>query len=87
MEFLNKIQAVMHRTEGPWIYGSHGPTALDAHFITFLRRMKDAGHFDYFDHELTAYLDAGTKLPEWKLVMEGRRTLPPGITIDEKPKT
>jgi hypothetical protein len=82
MEFLKKCQAVMRRSAGPWIYGEYGPTALDAHLITFLCRMKDAGHFDYFDEPLAAYLDAGTKLPEWSGVMEGRRTLPPGVTID-----
>jgi hypothetical protein len=73
----------MRRTEGPWIYGAHGPTALDAHFIIFLHRVRDAGHFDYFDDQLNAYLDASIKLPEWSSVMEGRRTLPPGIAVNK----
>jgi hypothetical protein len=72
----------MRRNHGPWIYGQHGPTALDAHFITFLHRMKDGGHFDFFDELLDGYLEMGTATPEWNAVMEGRRTLPPGIALD-----
>lgn len=74
----------MRRTNGPWFYGQHAPTALDAHFIIFLHRMKDAGHFDYFNGPLTAYLDASTNLPEWSSVMEGRRTLPTDIAVETR---
>lgn len=71
----------MRRTKGPWIYGD-APTALDANLIAFLQRMKDAGHFDYFDTRLIKYLDDGTTSLEWKSVMQGQQTLPQPITAE-----
>jgi hypothetical protein len=71
----------MRRSDGPWIYGSHGPTALDTHFVTFLQRLKDAGHFHFFDETLDRYLDMATRTAEWNQVMQGRRTLPQEVLV------
>jgi len=76
LDYLDTVQTVMHREDGPWIYGKHGPTALDAHFVVFLQRLQDAGHLKYFDELLDRYLNMATKTAEWKQVMQGRRTLP-----------
>ncbi|KAI9707886.1 MAG: hypothetical protein M1820_004492 [Bogoriella megaspora] len=80
MDFLSECRVVMRRNSGPWIYGRM-PTALDAHLIPFLQRMKDAGHFDYFHDDLGGYLDAGTNTPEWNSVMRGRKTLPQAVVV------
>lgn len=73
----------MQRSNGRWIYGSHGPTALDAHLIVFLQRMKDTGHDDFFDGAMTKYLEHGTAIPEWNKLMHGRKTFPEAI-LDTK---
>lgn len=79
--FLIRCREVICRGNGPWIYGD-APTALDAHLVAFMQRMKDAGHFDYFDDRLMKYLDFATSAPEWKSVMQGKQTLPQEITVE-----
>jgi hypothetical protein len=73
---IAKTELVMARNNGPWIYGSYGPTALDAHFILFLRRMKDVGHYIFFTERISRYLTDAEKTPEFQHIMQGRDTVP-----------
>jgi hypothetical protein len=66
----------MARSNGPWIYGSHGPTALDTHFAIFLKRMKEVGHGDFLSETTTRYLTDAERTDELKNTMQGRDTLP-----------
>ena len=77
--YIAKVEKVMARSDGPWIYGGHGPTALDAHFVTFMARMGDVGHEDFLSPRLSRYLDAAFKTREWQSVMEGRHTIWPSV--------
>jgi hypothetical protein len=75
--FIAKTELVMARNNnGPWIYGSYGPTALDAHFIIFLRRMKDVGYYDIFTESISRYLTDAEKTPEFQHILQGRDTVP-----------
>jgi hypothetical protein len=69
----------MARSSGPWIYGSHGPTALDAHFVIFLRRMKDIGHGDFLSERTSRYLAHAEGTKEFQNIMQGRDTVPAAI--------
>jgi hypothetical protein len=69
----------MARSNGPWIYGSHGPTALDTHFVIFLRRMKDVGYDDFFSERTSRYLTDAEGTKEFQDTMQGRDTVPAAL--------
>jgi hypothetical protein len=76
---IAKAEVVMARSNGPWIYGLHGPTALDAHFVIFLRRMKEVGYSDYFPEIISRYLSYAEGTKEFQDTMRGEDTLPAAI--------
>jgi hypothetical protein len=62
-------------TASPWLFGLPQPSALDAHLIVFIARMKDAGRKDIIPERLVKYADAAMEQKEWKDVMQGRGTM------------
>jgi hypothetical protein len=73
-KLFNGIEEVMG-SGGPWIWGEHGPTALDTHTITFLARLKDVKHEQFFTERLAAYFDRAVKTDAWKNMIQGRSTM------------
>jgi len=73
--FLKECEEVLSE-DASWLYGLPQPTAVDAHLVPFLARLRDAGRFQLVSPRLKAYLATAEKTPEWQNVMEGRRTLP-----------
>ena len=59
---------------GPWLFGAAVPTALDAHLVTFIARLKDIGRTDLVPDALVRYADLAMETPEWRGVMNGRKT-------------
>jgi hypothetical protein len=72
--FFDHVEEVMG-SNGPWIWGQHGPTALDTHTITFLARLKDVGHEQFFTERLAPYYDKAIATDAWKNMMQGRITM------------
>ena len=62
--------------QGPWLFGSDRPSALDAHLVVFIARMQDVGKDDLIPDALQAYARTAFAMAEFKAVMGGRRTLP-----------
>lgn len=62
---------------GPWLLGLKEPTALDAHLVTFVARMRDVGRNDIIPEELGKYVDVAMEGDEWNGVMQGRKTMVP----------
>ena len=60
---------------GPWLFGLTHPTALDAHLVVFIGRMRDVGREGLIPERLGAYADRAMAGPEWGDVMQGRRTM------------
>jgi hypothetical protein len=60
---------------GPWLFGLDHPTALDAHLIFFIARMRDVGRDGLIPQNLGRYGDVGMEKGEWKELMRGRRTM------------
>lgn len=62
---------------GPWMFGLHGqePTALDAHTIVFVERMRDVGRLGLVPERLDAWSKKATVQEAWASVMDGRRTM------------
>lgn len=57
------------------MFGRDQPTALDAHGIIFLARLDDVGRANFIPSGLKRYYTMAMDSPEWRSVMEGRRTM------------
>jgi hypothetical protein len=42
-KLLLELERLLDPSAGPWLYGATVPTALDAHLVTFIARMRDVG--------------------------------------------
>ena len=75
-------------TEGPWLFGLAQPTALDAHLVAFIARMRDIGRGDALIPErLGKYADAAMERKGWDETMQGRVTMigvPQGMVESSK---
>ena len=58
----------------PWLFELGHPTALDAHLVVFIWRMRDVGRDDLIPERLGRYADAATQTRVWEELMQGRRT-------------
>ena len=58
-----------------WLFGLSEPSALDAHLITFIARMRDVGRDEIIPARLQAYAEAAQKTPEWNSVVVGGTTM------------
>jgi hypothetical protein len=60
---------------GPWLFCLQEPTALDAHTIVFVERMRDVGRLGLVPEKLDAWSKKATEQEAWASVMDGRRTM------------
>lgn len=63
--------------DGPWMFGLLEPSALDAHAVVFIERMRDVGRIGLVPDKLDAYSQKATEQDAWRGVMNGRRTMAP----------
>jgi hypothetical protein len=68
-----KLDSILHGT--PWLFASRTPTALDAHAVILIGRLKDVGRTALIPERLLAYAEAAFETPVLQSVMEGRRTM------------
>jgi hypothetical protein len=73
--FLSNVEMLLVPLSSPWLFGLLAPTALDAHLVTFLARLRDLGRNELISHSLRAYRDIAMETPEWCGVMNGRSTI------------
>jgi glutathione S-transferase len=57
---------------GPWLFGFDGPTALDAHVVVFINRLRDVGRAKLISSTLAKYADAAMETSEWRKLMDKR---------------
>ncbi|KAJ5818994.1 hypothetical protein N7474_004585 [Penicillium riverlandense] len=60
---------------GMWLFGLDKPTALDAHLVVFIERMRDIGRSELIPEGLQAYADRAKMVTAWKSLMQGRSTM------------
>jgi hypothetical protein len=60
---------------GLWLLGLPQPSALDAHLVVFIARMRDVGRKDIVPEALDRYADVAMARDEWKNMMQGRKTV------------
>jgi hypothetical protein len=68
-------EAISKGEKGKWLFGLQQATALDAHLIVFIARMRDVGKAAIIPEELGAYADRAMAEIEWQDVMKGRKTM------------
>jgi hypothetical protein len=74
-KLLLELETLLVHAAGRWLYGATVPTALDAHLVTFIARLRDLGKEDLVPEVLIRYSDKAMETPEWRGVMNGRRTM------------
>lgn len=63
-------------SDGEWLFGLEQASALDAHLVPFIARMRDVGRYEIVPSSLQKYAEEAQKTEEWKTVMQGRSTVP-----------
>jgi hypothetical protein len=66
---LAKVRSHLFPEVSSWLFGSSTATALDAHLLPFLVRLRECGRAELISEDLGRYADASLKTPEWKSVM------------------
>ncbi|KAF2102972.1 hypothetical protein NA57DRAFT_63700 [Rhizodiscina lignyota] len=59
-----------------WMLGLPQPSALDAHLVTFIARLEDAGRTNLVPPRLSTYCADARETEEWRRIMQGRKTAP-----------
>ncbi|KAK4498027.1 hypothetical protein PRZ48_010683 [Zasmidium cellare] len=72
-ELLDKMSNLLP-AGSKWLFGLEHPTALDAHLVPFLVRLKDFKRENLIPANLVQYVAEAEKTTEWRDVMGGRST-------------
>ena len=77
-DFLDEIDGMLQLSHTDWVLDAPHPTALDAHVIVFVARLRDAGRGELVPARVIDYADKQMDTGAWKELMQGRGTVPPG---------
>jgi hypothetical protein len=77
-DLLHEVDEMLRVSRTDWILNTTHPTALDAHVIVFIARLKDAGRGELVRARIVNYADKQMDTASWKDMMQGRSTIPPG---------
>jgi hypothetical protein len=77
-DLLREIGEMLQVSRTDWILNTAYPTALDAHIIVFVARLKDAGRGELVPARITDYADRQMDTVVWKELVQGQGTGPPG---------
>lgn len=73
-----KVATLKEQHNAKYVFGPQ-PTALDAHMLVFLRRIKDSGFDEHVPQTLREWSEELSKEEIWMTVVPGRKTLPPYV--------
>jgi hypothetical protein len=77
-QLLGEVDELLHTSHSGWVLDTPHPTALDAHLIVFVARLRDAGRGELVPNRVVKYADEAIDTSAWKDMMQGRQTIPPG---------
>ena len=77
-DFLSEIDGMLQSSHTDWVLNTPHPTALDAHVIVFIARLRDAGRGELVPARVVDYADKQMDTDAWNGTMQGRGTVPPG---------
>jgi hypothetical protein len=72
--FFSRIDAFV-KDDKTWLLEGSTPTALDAHCVTYIARLAEAGNSNLIPARLQEYAKLAMARPEWQSVTEGKPTL------------
>lgn len=81
--FLLEMSALLPQGS-TWLFGLEEPTALDAHLVPFLLRLKDVKRENLISGNLREYVERAEGTREWREVMMGRSTYSPATNVPVK---
>ena len=73
---LRKLEGHLSTSQSGWLFGFDTPSALDAHLVVFLARMRDVGRNDLIPEIFEKYALRALEGDAWKEVQSGS-TKPP----------
>lgn len=73
---LLKIEGLVSEPPSQWLFGQK-PSALDAHLIPFIARLREVGREYLIPQALGRYADWAMGGNEWTELMDGRPTMHP----------
>jgi hypothetical protein len=76
--FLSEIDRELQMSHTDWVLNTPYPTALDAHAIVFVARLRNAGRRELVPARVIDYADQQMDTVVWKEMTQGRGTVPPG---------
>jgi hypothetical protein len=77
-DILQEIGKMLQESQTDWILDTPHPTALDAHFIVFVARLKDAGRGELVPARINDYAVKQMDTAVWRAIVQEQGTVPPG---------
>jgi hypothetical protein len=77
-QLLGEAEELLQASHSGWVLNTPHPTALDAHLIVFVARLKNAGRGELVPARVLGYADGAMDISAWKDMMQGKQTIPPG---------
>lgn len=59
----------------PWLFGFERPTALDAHVVVFINRLRDVGRAKLISSTMAKYADVAMESSGWRKLMDVERAI------------
>jgi hypothetical protein len=75
--FLAKIETLLSKASGEWIFPTTQPTALDAHTIVYVARLLDTKRKDHIPKSVLDYAQPKLDAETWRGLLRGE----PGVTM------
>jgi glutathione S-transferase len=76
-QLLGDLDELLRASHSGWVLNTPHPTALDAHLIVFVARLRDGGRGELVPTRVVKYADGAMETSAWKDMMQGRQTIPP----------
>lgn len=75
--YLADVDSLLSKSKTAWLLSTTRPSALDAHVVPLVARMKDLNQDSLVPDSVAKYAASAMQGQEWNAVMQGRTTLPP----------
>jgi hypothetical protein len=77
-QLLAEVDELLQASYSGWVLDTPYPTALDAHLVIVVARLRDAGRGELVPNRVVRYANVAMETSAWKDMMQGRQTIPLG---------
>jgi hypothetical protein len=78
VQLLGEAEELLQASYSGWVLDTPHPTALDAHLVIVVARLRDAGRGELVPNRVVRYANVAMETSAWKDMMQGRQTIPLG---------